>query len=90
MHQSVLEQEYARATEWNLATLEELALLKSSSDSRVRRQVGICEKMLEVCAQLEDVDWTKAGMASRMLAEMRRGATARRVLEVEVDALRKA
>jgi hypothetical protein len=33
-------------TEWNLATLEELRMLKSSSKARVRRQEGICRDMV--------------------------------------------
>lgn len=45
-----IENEYARATEVNLATLEELCYLKSSSKSRISRQQSICLRMLNVCA----------------------------------------
>jgi hypothetical protein len=48
-----IEQEYAYATEINLATLEELVSLKSSSKSRVERQRGICLRMLHVCKAVE-------------------------------------
>jgi hypothetical protein len=40
---------YAEATEWNLATLEELRDLRRSSASAKRRQAAICRKMLHVC-----------------------------------------
>lgn len=33
---------YAEATEMNLATLSELCMLKSSSQSRIKRQTSIC------------------------------------------------
>jgi len=42
---------YAIATEWNLATLGELCSLKSSSQSRINRQMSICQKMLQVCQE---------------------------------------
>ena len=42
---------YAVATEWNLATLSELCMLKSSSQSRINRQTSICLKMLQVCQE---------------------------------------
>lgn len=38
----------AEATEWNLATLEDLMMLKSSSKSRIQRQKNIVSKMLGV------------------------------------------
>jgi hypothetical protein len=44
---------YAEATEWNLATLSELSMLKSSSQSRIKRQTSICQKMLQVCQEWE-------------------------------------
>jgi hypothetical protein len=43
--------EYLWATEVNLATLEELCFLKSSSRVRIRRQRVICERMLKVCQE---------------------------------------
>jgi len=43
--------EYATATEYNLATLSELCHLKSSSQSRIRRQTNICRTMLQVCQE---------------------------------------
>ena len=49
---------YAVATEWNLATLNELCALKSSSIARITRQTSICFKMLQVCQEWEpDIDW---------------------------------
>lgn len=45
-----LEDAFAYATEVNLATLEELLMIKKSSKSKVRRQRGICIGMLEICA----------------------------------------
>jgi hypothetical protein len=44
---------YAEATEWNLATLSELCMLKSSSQARINRQTSICHKMLQVCQEWE-------------------------------------
>jgi len=44
---------YAVATEWNLATLSELCYLKSSSQSRIKRQTRICHDMLQVCQEYE-------------------------------------
>ena len=49
-----LENEYAYACEVNLATLEELCLLKSSSKSRIARQRSICLTMLRVCSAIQD------------------------------------
>ena len=37
----------AEAAEWNLATLEELCLLKGTSQSRKNRQKDICLKLLQ-------------------------------------------
>lgn len=45
---------YAEAAEWNLATLDELISIKSSSKSRIDRQQGICLKMLRVCLVFRD------------------------------------
>jgi len=45
-----IENEYAYSTEVDLATLEELCYLKSSSKSRISRQQSICLRMLNVCA----------------------------------------
>lgn len=44
-----LDEAYLHATEANLATLEELCFLTSSSGSRIRRQRNICLEMLKVC-----------------------------------------
>lgn len=44
-----LADKYAEATEWNLATLEELCTLKSSSKVRIERQIGICAYMVQAC-----------------------------------------
>lgn len=38
-------------TEFNLATLEELSELKSSSASRIKRQQRICDEMVAACRQ---------------------------------------
>jgi len=49
---------YLWATEVNLATLEELAYLKSSSKSRIDRQKSICTKMLQVCQEYaSETEW---------------------------------
>jgi hypothetical protein len=49
---------YAEATEWNLATLSELCMLKSSSQARINRQTSICRKMLQVCQKWEpEIEW---------------------------------
>lgn len=49
---------YAEATEYNLATLSELCMLKSSSQARIKRQTSICHKMLQVCQEyLPEIDW---------------------------------
>lgn len=48
-----LENEYACATECNLATLGELLCIKSSSQSRCNRQRSICLTMLRVCQEIE-------------------------------------
>jgi hypothetical protein len=54
-----LANEYAYATECNLATLEELALLKSSSKVRIDRQKGICAIMLRVCQEhASEIAWS--------------------------------
>ena len=56
-----LEEAYVYATEVNMATLDELAMLKSTSNYRLRRQRDICFKMLYICqSRLVDdakVDW---------------------------------
>ncbi len=63
---------YVEATERNLATLEELAMLKSSSKSRVNRQRDICLKMLLTCVPLKDsVDWSQ-GMWDERLTKFSR------------------
>lgn len=55
-----LANEYAHAAECNMVTLEQLAMTKSSSASRVRRQIGICNRMVEVCKVHEnDIEWTR-------------------------------
>jgi hypothetical protein len=43
------EEKYVIATEWQLATLEELEDLKSSSKVRTQRQREICNRMLNEC-----------------------------------------
>lgn len=83
-----LASEYATATEWNLATLEEMALIKGTSASRIRRQRGICERMLILCLSFEDVDWTKRGRSSRAFAAMRSGYTASFALDKEIATMR--
>lgn len=49
-----LANEFAYATECNLATLEELQDLKSSSKSRIARQQGICDRMLRTCLSYKE------------------------------------
>lgn len=65
-----LSAEYVKATEWNLATLEEMAIIKGTSICRVRRQRDICAKMLDVCHGLVGVDWTRTSRAAQLLVEM--------------------
>lgn len=50
--------EYVWATEVNLATLDELCCLKSTSKSRIERQRSICLKMLQVCHEhASEIPW---------------------------------
>ena len=57
---------YAVATEWNLATLEELNILKGTSKSRIARQRGICIRMLGECrSYMDQIDWRYEGTSSR-------------------------
>ena len=56
--------EYVYATEVNLATLSELAGIKSSSKSRIKRQTNICHKMLQVCQEYaSEIEWRGWGGA---------------------------
>ncbi len=48
-----LEESYLEATEWNMATLDELCMIKSSSKHRIDRQKSICGKMLAICATFD-------------------------------------
>lgn len=58
MSPSSLVNEYAYATECQLATLGMLMDRKSSSKSDIQRQKNICVRMLGVCKANEaDVDW---------------------------------
>lgn len=50
--------EYVYATEVNLATLSELAELKSTAKYRLARQRSICHKMLQVCQEFaSEIEW---------------------------------
>lgn len=51
----MLSEAYLEATEWNLATLDQVVTLKSSAKSAISRQRSICNQMLMVCTRL-DVD----------------------------------
>lgn len=51
--EAFLESAYLEAAEWNMATLEELCSIKSSSNHRIDRQKSICTKMLVICASLD-------------------------------------
>ena len=44
-----LQSVFIESTEWNLATLEELKELKSSSKLRIGRQEAICTNMVKTC-----------------------------------------
>lgn len=59
-----LEQEYLRATEWQLATLEQLCERKRTSQSDKDRQREIVIKMLRVCQELDPLalDWNGPGI----------------------------
>lgn len=53
-----LANEYAYAAECQLATLDELATLKSSSKARIARQVSICIRMVRICQEYRsEIDW---------------------------------
>lgn len=80
--------EYAMATEWNLATLEELALIKGTSASRIRRQRDICEKMLGVYSTLEYTPYGVGSRGNRLVSLMRRGMTAQHALDKEIATMR--
>lgn len=51
--EAYLESAYLEAAEWNMATLEELCSIKSSSKHRIERQKSICTKMLVICASFK-------------------------------------
>jgi hypothetical protein len=51
----------AEAAEWNLATLDQLVSVKSSSKSSINRQKSICEKMLMKCCPAEVFDTIEWG-----------------------------
>lgn len=54
-----LANEYAYATEVNLATLESLLLKKSSAKCDIRRQRDICRRMLGVCDAFKaQIEWS--------------------------------
>lgn len=57
-----------RLTEWNLATLEELEMLKSSSKTRVERQRQICEAAVGDCARFGSVQTAKDMGCTRLRA----------------------
>lgn len=80
MNIKAIEKEYAKATEWNLATLEEMALIKSTSERRLERQSKICAMMLDVCATF-DGDAIGNGRAKRLLQDMARGETSTHAVE---------
>ena len=70
-----LADDYAEATECNLATLEVLLLRKRSSDSDRRRQRAICFRMLQVCkAHEENITWRQFPKAFPRVREMLDGA----------------
>lgn len=72
---------FAESCEWNLATLDELIFLKSSSLSRITRQKNICMKMLEKCRPpevYEKINWghelhPKHSRTQRILADVKKG-----------------
>ena len=70
-----LSKSYIEATEWNLATLEELKIKKGSKSS-ILRQKSICLRMLKVCVEIcHRINWTE---------EERRGSLLNRVLNIIV------
>mgnify|MGYP000750366674 CR=1 FL=1 len=57
-HNPTLVNDFAYATECNLATLGELLGIKSSSKSRINRQRGICLTMLQALFKYRpEIDW---------------------------------
>lgn len=60
-----LDEAFVNATEVNLATLEDLLMLRKTSKSRVQRQRSICFSMLKICASKllasSQVRWTYNG-----------------------------
>ena len=72
---ATLENEYAYATEINLATLGELLDIKSTSQSRKNRQRSICLTMLRVCQQIEDkLDLSEYGCKCGRVRDMLKAA----------------
>jgi hypothetical protein len=72
---ATLENEYAYATECDLATLGELLSIKSSSQSRCNRQRSICLKMLRVCQEIESkLDLSEYGCKCGRVKDMLKGA----------------
>lgn len=66
-----IENEYATATEWNLATLDEMISVKATSERRLDRQFDICYRMLLVCKELtassKSLDWKGNGRVVEIL-----------------------
>lgn len=59
---ALLEDEYAYATECNLATISEMRDIKSTSKSRLERQIRITSRMLSVCYHIQEkIDWRPVG-----------------------------
>jgi len=48
-----IEQEYLYATDCQLATLDQMAERKRTSQSDLARQRGICRAMLQVCQEID-------------------------------------
>jgi len=74
-----IENEYARATEANLAMLTELDSLKSTSKERRDKLLKLCARMLTVCQHVKDkIAWNKVEGVSiyypRVASMMDRGA----------------
>ena len=85
MELKTLSEAYLEATEWNLATLDQVVTLKSSAKSAISRQRSICNQMLMVCARL-DMGEGRPAKAIRVRDLLRTSKASGNSIEVCLDA----